>query len=519
MSYLWIITLVFLSSSSLAFADAKSELSKTYALYKKGAYPQAIQLLSQIKGDNETQALTEYWTGLCHARMQQFDKAIPRFKLASQLGTKIEDLDYEMGQALYASQDLKSAREAFQRSLAKKYKLGASTYYAGFISQMLEEYPKALLYYKEIQNIEEDVDKVKQPALFQISEVRLVMAELTKDPTAKRERVLNVVLPSYKRVVAFNSSTPVAEQATARINEINHRYGVAQQSSVGSTKVSMDTKYDSNVVTQADEAVTQVSNTGSFTQKVAANASFKLPFDIPVSITPDIAMSYTLHLNRAAPSVYQNDNLAMTPAIRTKYDHSVLGNVASALFDFEMNYMLRDYRQEHGLPFYSRYFNFVLGERVKLFSFGSTIAKANFKLYSSYDEGQNAIDPGISLTQSISAPGNTGISVTYSMDYNRASDATNDRMTYRLSPSINMPQLFWEIDLNAALDLTVLDTRNQKATRGWEKAISPSLTATRQFGPSLFGNLNYAYTKNISADKENYAYSKHVTGLGLSYKF
>ncbi|MFZ9596222.1 MAG: hypothetical protein ACO3A2_09105, partial [Bdellovibrionia bacterium] len=77
----------------------------------------------------------------------------------------------------------------------------------------------------------------------------------------------------------------------------------------------------------------------------------------------------------------------------------------------------------------------------------------------------------------------------------------------------------WRVNLSLSLDLTLTDTQNQFATRGLEKMINPALTFTRWLGKDFSVSLNYAYINNISKDQNYYAYSKHIFGGGLIYRF
>ena len=125
------------------FAAAGENLAVIYGLYKQGAYSLAIEKLTRFKAETKTRAVAEYWIGLCQNRLQSFDAAIISFNNAIKAGINAEDIYYELGQAYYATKDLRAARETFRRSIAKGFKPGPSYYYVGFTSQVLEDYEVA----------------------------------------------------------------------------------------------------------------------------------------------------------------------------------------------------------------------------------------------------------------------------------------------------------------------------------------------------------------------------------------
>lgn len=502
-----------------AFGSVNDDLARSFALYKKGAYPQAVEALSRIQADAQTQAVVEYWKALCQNRLQEFDKAAAGFKRAQQLGAKFDDLQYEMGQALFANQEFDLAKGAFLASAQQKFKPAASQYYVAYIHQLKEDYAGATAQYRKLLSLPDDAERIKQPALLQIAEIRLEQAESLKSDAAKRTRIKTSVLPVYRKVLAYNAATPAGMEAQSRVIELEERLGIKGARPSWYARVTTESKYDSNVITQAEQAIVEVSKAGSFLQKVDAVASYEMPAGESFVFTPDFTAGYTIHLNRGTPSVYQNDNFTTTPALRMRFDHMISDSLASALLDLEYNFTLRDYTQAQKLMYYSRYSNVVVGERFKWLGSGSTTVKGNFKLYGNQDDGQNSMNPGVSVIQTFTWERGIGASLLFSMDYNRARSALNDRMTYRLAPVVTMPRILLGADVTASFDLMVTDNRNQRESRGIEKLISPSLTAQWTFFRNWQANVSYAFTKNYSLDTQNYAYQKHVSGLGLSYRF
>lgn len=521
-----LVFLVLVSPSVLA--SSKEELKNAYLLYKKGAYTQAIHVLAKISADTTNQSAIENWLGLCHSRLQAFDQAIFHLERAYQMGSKAEDLEYEIGQAYYASNKLRESRNWFKKSADRGFKVGASLYYIGFVNQILEDYPTALAAYSKIQTLLQDPDNVKQSALLQTAEVKLSQTEALKDEKARKTKIQDEIIAEFQKTVDYNPDSAVGKQAQNRISQLKQmlappmlrmRNGTPIAAQAHYVRLLEDLKYDSNVITQADQAVTKVSNTGSFLTNTSLFAKYEWVFDLAWIVSPELSLSYTYHGRQDTADVFENDNISTTAALRSRNEHLLFGEPAALLFDLEFNLVLRDYKQNHTRPFYSRYYNFVLGERFKFFQAGTTTLSLNAKLSANQDEGLNATDPGFSLSQGYRFGSNINVTGSLGGDYNKARNANNDLINYRLGTSANFTKILNLVDVRLGFDFTYIDTRNQRSTRGYEKTLSPSVSVTRNFSKHFFTGLSYNYTKNHSLDTANYAYSKYIVGLNLGGQF
>ncbi len=511
-----------------AIGSVQTELAQSYALFKKGAYPQALESLSKVQAtDNAGKGLVEYWKGLCHSKMQRYDQAIAAYQRAASLGATANDLYYEMGQALYASKKYDPALQAFQRTSSSGYKKDAATFYQGYIHQLQKKYPEALKTYGRLENLEEDPDQVGPPALLQIAEIKYIQAGTVQKKSERNEQIRTDVLPAFRRVMDVASASAAASSARARFMEIakeigddspKMKNGTALPTKTWHARALQDVKYDSNVVTEANEAVTKVSKKASALTKTEIGAKYEAVIDRTAVIAPEFTASYTRHTDQVTADVFQNDSWSVTPVVRNRVEYLISNKAAATNFDFEFNHTARDYTETHSLKYYSRYYNFVLGQRMSLIGAGNTTISANFKINGSYDPDQNATDPGVTLNQNIRFWGDNFLNLIASADFVRAKDPDWDRRNYRFTGMIYWPKLIFGSDVSTSLDVTFIDTVNLRSTRGVEKTINPSLFLTRNFGKSLHLNLYYAYTRNISLDKATYDYSKHVTGLGIGYR-
>lgn len=521
--------LLLLLLAAPAFADENKALTEAFTHYRKGAYPQAIAVAEKIQAsDSATQADVAFFIATAQSKLQAYDKAAAAYAKAEKLGYTGESLNYDYGQALYASQKLKEAEAQFKASIVKKFKVSASAYYVGFIRQTLDDDAGAVDFYNRIQRVSNDEEKVKQPALFQIAEIQKEKVEKAGLKKEKRLQALNKdVLPLYKRARDFESDTPTAEAAEAKITAIEgelsalverFRNGVPVPKQPYSLRLSQEFGYDSNVITQADEALISVSNKDSFYSKTSLLTKYQFNFKRMWSVTPELSTNAQFYARRSTPRVYQNDNITIAPAVRTKWEHWSRGEAATMLFDAEFNLMLRDYQVRHAFPFYSRYWQFTLGERVKWWKTGTTTLKAGIKLFESNDPSRNSYSPSLSIAQNIKTGGGD-LQNTFTIDYLTARNDVNDERNYKLKSNITYQKLFWKLDMTPSLSLNLKDTMKQKGSRGNEILFNPSVNFMRELGQKVESNFEYAYSKNYSKAKTTYQYTKHELKLSATAKF
>ncbi len=517
--------------SSPAFADVSGEnketLEKAFSLYKGGAYSQSVRLLEKVKSsDREVQATVAYFRGLNFAKLQDFRKATDAFRDAIRLGEKAREIHYELGQVLYADQQIDDAAKEFRRSIAADYKVAASAYYVGYLAQLKDNPKTALDFYARIQQLSSDPDKVKQPALFQTAEIQYDSAREIKEADLRRAELKEVVLPAYKRARDFESGTPTAQEAEARINEIESqlvvnakmRNGTAIPAKPYMARVSQDLEYDSNVVIRADGAITDVTNKDAPILRTNIFGRYQFNFGGIWSLLPELNSNIAFHMRRNTPEVYQNDNWSTTFALRGRHEHWLKEKAATGLLEAEYNYLARDYREEHKLPYYSSYWNFILGERAELFPIGPSTLKFNVKLYDSKDDTLSNVNPGVSFTQ-LWRLGHIEWIHSLSFDAVRARASANDERNYKYRTSTTFIKMFWETDFTPSFAFSLKDPMEQRPTRGWEKNINPGVNFRRDVFKHAYMELDYQYTRNLSEDILNYQYRRHQVKTSFYYSF
>lgn len=507
-------------------------LAEAFALFKKGAYSQAADKAETIKADDrETMGTVYFFIASAHAKLQAFDKAEAFYEKTITTKHNPPGLYYDYGQALFAQQKLKEAEQAFRKSIIAKFKMGASAYYIAYIRNTLDDKKGARDFYNRIGKLSNDPDQVKQASLMQIAEMAKEDADEMKDKPelkAKRKRLLEAdVTNLYKRTRDYSPGTDIAKQAEAKLEEVDKeleamvermRNGNPLPRKSYSLIFSQDFTYDSNVTTQADAALVEVSNRDAVIWKSGFLTKYQFNWRKTVSFIPELNASISYHSRRTQPKVYSNDNISVAPALRTKIEHWSAGKAATMMLDFEFNYMLRDYRQAHQFPWYSRSYNFVIGERARWFDTGSTTLKLNLKFNENNNPARNSYSPGVSLTQLIKVADNNLVA-TLSSDYLHARDDTNDERNYKIRLSTTFSKAFEKVDVTPTLAIGLKDTMKQRGGRGNELNLNPSLAFNRPLTSAIDGTLDYAYTRNYSKDERNFQYSKHEVHFGASVRF
>ncbi len=524
MKYFILITGILLFAQQALASAYDPQLTEAYGYYKKGNYPQAIRV-SQSIADPDDPAGVAFFQGTVYSKMQEFLLAAEAFKFAEQKNCQEKSIHYDRGQALYAAQKLEEARDEFLLSAKQNYKKGASYYYVAFVFQTLEDFDSAKKYYGKIAALSDDADHVKQPSLFQVGEILYQENEKVQDADLKRLHLLDTVLPAYERAANFEAGTETSITAEGRITEVDQKIDAALPRMINGVPLprraytlnfSEALEYNTNVTYQADSSVLQVSNKDALGDTLTMLARYQWNLAGRWSILPEVYLSATYYSRTNTPAVYQNDNVNILPALRTRYEHTVSQHPASLLLEVEYDYMLRDYQQLHRLPYYSRYWNYVLGERAKFFDMGATTIKLGLKLAENEDPSRNDINPSISLDQVVRVWGKYDLDNTVTYDYVRSRNSYYDERNYTLKESMAMPKLLGKTDFTPSLSLAAKDTMNQQYFRGIELNVNPSITFSRELGKKWSLDFTYSFIRYLSKSVDQYEYTQHDAKFTLN---
>ncbi len=102
---------------------------------------------------------------------------------------------------------------------------------------------------------------------------------------------------------------------------------------------------------------------------------------------------------------------------------------------------------------------------------------------------------------------------------NDAVNNLNDSATWLFRADYFHPEMWNKTMLQLGMLLSFLDTKLQKDTRGVEINMNPLVKVTRNFNDNMNIGLQYDFSKNISKDKNNFDYIKHVATVNFKLQF
>lgn len=516
--------LIFISSNLYIFANPT--IQKAVYEYKEGNYQEAIRILEQEKFTSQKYIARKYYLiGVANNKLQHFDKSIDNFKKAIKAKAKYKDLYYEYAQALYAASELEKARDAFRNSYHKKFKIDTSLYYMGHISQILEQFKAAKRIYSKLIKTKSENTNIIQLAHFQLGETLLSLSEKKKNTARPVEKY---VLPRLEKAINIDPTSSLKREISKRISEIKKKYGL-DPNLMKNGKTLPDKRYafsydqafeyDNNVTSNSDEPTQLATQKDSYIFTSTLEAKYTFSFFGRLISVPKIRVQKVSHSDQDNSDVFTNDSLTLTSSLSNKIEHTLLGQQASTIFNFDFTKLKKDRNKVHKRIFYSDAFTYTLGLSFKYFSFGKSTIKYKRKNTTSYDAPLDSSTDSFSFDQIAILPNKTLLIVLISTDRDRVQNNTDSTNTYTTRADWIIPNIFPKYTLNLAYSHTFLDTMKKKSTRGTEQKYNPSIKITKSFNDHLDFNLSYDYTKNNSKNRSDNAYSKHQTKFEFSLGF
>ncbi len=504
---------------------AEQHLEEYYRLFKTSNYSKALKVLAGTDFATEKLSTKHYLLGITHSRLQEFDRAIINFEKAIQLKTDAQDIYYEYGQALYAANELKKSRMAFEESITKNFNRDNSLYYVGHISQILEDYQKSKDSFAAVVRNKNADDKIVQVARFQMAETLLLVAREKKNTANYVEKY---IIPMMNTALAMDKNSPVAKDISQRILELTNEFKLDPNVMVNGRRLStkrytltlgQKIKFDNNVTLANDQSTTVQSKKESYILESEAFGKRDFVFKKRYIVSPESRVTYTRYTDTENATVYQNNAYLINFALRSKVEHTLRGQPASAIVEFESNYTARDKYQQKKLNKYATSKTFTIGEKFKLSSWGDSSLKFKYKDYNAYSDSlDNKTKTVVFDHTKITGMGHLVIflvTLDFIENYRATSNST-DSYLFRIDYLI--PEIIPQYSLGFGLSTTLLDTKEQKATRGTEKNIAPSIDLSRDVTDRFKVGFNYEFTKNISKSDSN-EYTKHVLQTELKYSF
>ena len=519
----------FLNLIFITFSKADPGLFNTAVdLYSQGKYKATVTELDRIenrlKKDSKVRGLVFYWKGMSYNRLKEFKLAEKELKKALSVGYVPLDLNYELGQALFALEKMAEAKLRFSESFKRSFKMGTSLYYMAYISKELGEKENAETLFRDVVRTQDPSEKdVRQAAQMQLADMNLLEAESRPDVFRVVE---NEIIPQYQAAIQFSPGTPVATKAQEKIVSLQKKYELVlfQLSNGRPTlippyflRAAQEVALDSNVTFSPTETTIAKSKQSSLFSKTEFLGRYTFYHKNYFSYAPEFRFNNTYYFNRV-PEIYRNDNYLLSPSIRTAYEHTLFRNPASHLFDFDFTHAERDVNEKQKLEFSFRSFTFMAGEKFKFFSEGETILRTKLRIFQSY------LSPSDSKTFSFVGEQLFALKAfTFmfysSFDFTRVEADIFDTNAMTLRGDLLLPKYKDWFTPSVGLGLTVTDPINDRKARGLETLLSPSVRLNRQLKKNWRLNSRLEYHRNSSKDKQNFDYKRYLVGFELEYVY
>lgn len=535
--YLNLIFVIFLIALiNTTYAQNKA-FKKIGASYQSGNYQSALYQLNRMRTSKKTRAKKYHWMAKCYTQLQDSENAIKYYRLAIRNKSKYKGIHFEYGQVLYSANELEKARSSFNRSVKKKFKKDVSLYYMGHISYVLEEFKKAKKYYYRILKVKKASKDMKQIAHFQLGEVFLSMAEGRDDI---KKKVKKYVLPEMEKALKVDPKGNTAKDIRTRIKEIKGKYGldpnVMANGRVLPKKryrivIKQNIKYDNNITTSTNESSSRATQRDSYIFNTSVQARYRFSFFQRIVSTPQLKFSNKYHSERDAFDVYSNDEYSIDSDLKNTFEHTLKGKRAAFIFDFQYNYTAQawDSTEPHTKKMYSYSKTYTLGEKIKIFDFGSSTLKLKKKRYYGYDRhinqfsaNMNTVTDTFSFSQVGMLPNKHLMLFLYNyIDVTNPSNQSEDTVSHLFRVDYIISEIIPKYELSLAYSHTLLSPdQSQHATRGTtETTLNPSISISKKPSKRTRIQIGYDYTRNKSEDKDNYDYSKHSIEFEFKYTF
>lgn len=495
--------------------------------YSQGKYRATVEELNKIEKavtDSKAKGLVAYWKGMAYNRLQDYPASVDEFRKAMAQKYEPQDLHYELGQALFASEKLEEAKIHFSESFKRSFKRGTSLYYMAFISKELGQKENAETLYTNVVRLpDEDALEPRQAAQFQLGDLTLEAVESEKDAIRKVE---DEVIPTYEKAIDINPESGLSGKVKEKIREIQKKYNLVlfQLRNGRPTlippyflRVAQEFGLDTNVTFAPQETRIEKARQSSTFSKTEFFGRYTYYYKDYFSYSPEFRFNNTYYFNRV-PEIYRNDNLLMAPALRLAHEHTFRGSPASFHLDYEFNEARRDVNSKKRLEFSSRAHTFTMGEKFKFFSFGETALRLRERIFESFVNISDSKATGFVLEQVVGLPNST-LLIYSSLDFTRVRAKNFDTNALLIRADWLLPKFKDFFTPSLGMGLTVTDPINDRENRGLETLLNPSIRLSRNVGKNWKLNARLEHQTNNSKDKTNFAFKKNLVGLELEYVY
>ncbi len=518
-------------ASGISNASLKPVFKKANQLYSEGRYEATDEELttveSVLKSSDDTEELfgvLYYWQGVVANRLNDFPKAISSFDKAIKLGFDSPDLNYEFGQALYANENMKRARAQFAKSYKRKYKRGVSLYYIAFISKEIKDHKKAHKFFKLVEKLPpEEAAEVKQASEMQIADMYYEKAIDHPDEFRVME---NHVIPAYEKALKVDQKSNLAPIIKEKIASIQRRYdlllfqlrnGRPVMRPPYFLKASQEFGYDSNVIFSPNETFIDKSKRQSQFTRTDIYGRYTFYHHDYFSVSPEVRFNNTYYFNRV-PEIHRNDNRIYSGAIRTAYEHDLMGRPAATLFDVDYNEVKRDINQKKKLQYNSNSLAFMIGQRFSFWDRGESVLRLRWRRFDSSSDFSDSKTFSLSFEQVVAFSLDTMLFYT-SVDRSRVENDSFDTNAFTVRADYILSRFREYVTPIIGLGVTRVDPVNLRNFRGIETLVNPSARLIKNIGKNWRAILKYDKQRYDSRDQLLFSYEKETYGLEIEYLF
>lgn len=512
------------SSKNPAFKRA----NELYAQGKYEATDEELDLVKEkLKASPEAENLfgvLHYWQGIVANRLNDFPKAISSFDKAIQAGFDSPDINYELGQALYANENMKRARAQFAKSYKRKYKRGVSLYYIAFISKEIRDYKKAYKFFKQIRKLPpEEATEVRQAAEMQIGDMYFEKGVDHPDEFRVMERH---VIPQYEEALKIDPKSNLAPVIREKIYSLQRRYDLLLfQLRNGRPvlrppyflKISQELGHDSNVVFSPTETTVASAQQESPFTRTDIFGRYTFYHHDYFSIAPEARFNNIYYFNRE-PEIHRNDTRIYSGAIRTAYEHDLRGRPAAVLFDLDYNEVKRDIHQRKRLQYNSNSQSVMIGERMNFWDRGETVFRFRYRKFDSYNNIADSQTFSASVEQTLAFTMDTFLFYG-SIDRNRVHTEIFDTNSFTARLDYIISRFREWVTPIVGLGVTRIDPINDRSSRGIETLVNPSARIIKNFGANWRAILKYDHQNYDTQNTQFFGYEKETYGLEIEYLF
>tara|TARA_B100001971_G_scaffold215182_1_gene259110 strand:- start:53712 stop:55313 length:1602 start_codon:yes stop_codon:yes gene_type:complete len=527
-----IILLFFIIYSSLLFAKVDStntQVQNVFNLYANGDYEKALNTLERIQINLQThqrnkkdiQGFIYYWQGLCQIKLTYYEDALKNLQRAINENFEAKDIYYEYGQALYTSEKLKKAREAFKLSVKNRYKRGVSLYYIAYISQELGDLKTAVKFYTAIEKLPDEEKKdIVQPARMQVGDIYFEQVKRRKDSLRAIEKY---VIPQYKKALKWDKDSQLASEIERKIETIQKRYDLVlfylrNGRPTARPPYFMKHNYtytiDDNVNTQNSDTLAGLDKNEYAAASHSYNffGRYSLYPSSSYSLVPQFSMGYTQY-DADTDAIKANNNFFVTATLQTTFEHFYNKAPATFFLDLDYTYNMDDADLDDNLEKSSDGIGITFSEQLQFWKSNPSIFRFKYATTDAIEEVNNFVTTTFTFEQMMLVKSSIFyLTTSFAQNtFTELSDQDNNALSLRLD--FIMANSYKQISPNLYASMKNT-TYAENSTE--ESLATYGINLSRSFGRNWFVYFDYSMSTNTS-DDETLEYEQSIIRFSLDY--